>query len=771
MNNTILNFTTLANEWIEGIPLGNSRAGVMVWGGPSEQTYSFNQETLWRKNRKKELKTSHIINEVRELVLAGKSKEAHQLFVKEIEDQTDDINAYQPFYDLMIKSNIKNFENYERNLDVANGVLEIKYGAEDNFISSNTFVTNQYDMVIINQNSTKAVDYEFDIIREFDSDCEYKFNFEGNTCIFEGEFAEGVTFSSVISIQNNDGEFICTGNKAVLKNTTGFTVKITMATSFQCENHKQKCIDLIEKSSKANYLDIFNNHKDCFHKKFATAEFCLFDQNDATTDQLYNNIFEKNEFANSFYEQFFNMARYFVISTSSEDSLPINLQGIWNKDTKPMWECGHTMDMNEQMDYWLSLPANLGYAQMALFNWVDSLIPTMRKNAKDIFGIDGVYIPQYSDVFMVPSKCEWAGSFQVLWSGAATWIASHYFEYYKYTNDKEFLLKRAYPFMKECATFYKQFVVKNNEGKYIICPSSSPENMTANGDWLVNSATMDITLIKELTQNLLFINEKFKLGDTDSVFWQDLNKNMVNYPIIKDEKSNILYLEEWIENIEQGDLGHRHISHIYGIFPGKSFFQKGNEELKDAAIKALYRRRQNGFGGCATWSHAWYACCFARIGKGDEALQSINDLMETGMINNFITTHNDWRDGGDKSNRMIEYRLFQIEAILGAAAAMCEMFIQSFDDYIEILPALPKKWSKKGYIKGLKAYNNLEFDIYWENGEPKKIVAYSKEKGKVNLKLNSSSKNIEINNQEIHMESHCISLEYNENSINNIDLN
>lgn len=759
MRNKVLSFLSESNEWIEGLPLGNSKLGVMVWENIPSQVFSLNHENLWRHNNKAEINTSKVIGQIRELILSGKSNEAHNLFISQFSNHFINCNAYQPFFDFLITPHGK-YESCKRNLNLENAICEVRHISKQNELTYSAFVSQKHNVIIIKITSDNPEIFDLKITRQHDSDCKYDFEFHNNIGIFNGVFKEGIGFSAVMSLEDFDGELLINGKEATLYNAKRLIVKIALDTSYNNEKPLEACKKNIENIYNIQIEEIIEQHKSDFKEQFNTIEFSLGAKEQKTTEEMYQSIFNDEKcISNNMYEQLFNMARYMLLSSSSENSLPMNLQGIWNIDVKPEWESGITTDMNIQMDYWLALPAGLPQTQFALFNWIEKMYPVMKKQSKDIFSANGVYIPQYTDVFMVPTVFDWAGSFQVLWSGAAAWISQHFFEHYKYTNDEEFLFKKALPFMKECALFYKDFVVKNENGQYIVCPSASPENMTEKGDWLVNTSTMDIALIKELTKNLMYVNKKFNLNDADFQYWKDLYDNVVEFPVARDENDNILYLEEWVEHSKQGDLGHRHISHIYGLFPGKLFFEKGNEYLKEAAIKALHRRRENGFGSCATWSHAWYACCFARIGDENQALKSINDLMETGMISNFLTTHNDWREG-DKSCKMIDHKLFQIEALLGVAASMCEMLLQSYDDYIYILPSLPEKWASKGYIKGIRSYNNLKFDLYWENAIIKEVYIYTVTSGQVNLKVNVGVDKVFVDEIETPIKDNKIILKY-----------
>lgn len=757
MKNTLITHAEPAGEWIEGDPIGNGSIGAMVWGAPGTQIFSLNHERLWRHKYAKEIRTAALIPELRRLVLAGKAAAAHERFVGALRDLPDEINSYQPFCDLILKTDCAPYRNYLRALDVENGVLTVTCEAGENAFRFSSFASQNRAAVVVCVTAQKPCDFELALEREPDSECGYRITADGSRVLFDGRFAEGVTFSSAISAEPADGLVLHRPGGVSVVHTTAFELRIALATSYECADPAGECKKRLDALQGLSGGQLYGEHTELFREKFDRMRLSLGGPADRTTGELAADLSGTGP-SLPLYEQFFNMARYLMISSACRTSMPVNLQGLWNRSTRPMWECSHTMDMNTQMDYGLCHAGNLADCEESLFNWIDQMLPVMRKQCRDIFGVGGVYIPQYTDTFMVPCKCDWAGSFQILWTGAAAWIAQHYYEHYRYTDDTAFLFEKAYPYMKECAAFYRGYLVKNDSGRYILCPSASPENLTADRNWLVNTATMDIALVKELTENLLAVDEKFCLHDPDANAWRDLHDNIVDFPVTRDENGRVLWLEEWVDPAAQGDLGHRHLSHLYGLYPSKLFFKKGREELKAAAVGALARRRQNGFGSCATWSHAWYACCFARIGDGDAALDSLRSLMETGMTDNLLTTHNDWR-GGDKTGAMIGFRLFQIEAVFGAATAVCEMLLQSYEDRIAILPALPKLWPQ-GRVQGICAYGGLTFDIAWKDGRFARVVLHSTRAGRAVLDLGADTETVHIDGRTARCANGQVTVEY-----------
>jgi len=734
---TALRFTSPTEDWIEGLPIGNSKSAVMVYGKPGEERLCFNYDECWRKSRIKTVRLAHVMPEIRRLVLEGEGLKAEDVVYKNTREGIDEINPYQPFFDINAKiRGISNVEGYSRGIELNNGVGYTEFINNGNSIRYEFFAEHKSDVVVVRLTAKAPISLSLDVTRPEDNECRYLVEYRDNTVKFDARFDEGLGFSAGVRLCT-DGVAHMVGGSILVDNMTYLTLYTVMTVDREDEEAGSQRDKKLDSIINADYTTLLEGHITDFSSLFDRCELELGGSEDVITSKIYEDMCNGKSIATELYEQLFAMAKYMMISSSRPGSLPINLQGIWCHDIAPMWECSYTMDMNMQMYYWLTMPLGLHECEEPLFDWLTKMTPKLNKQCKEVFGADGIFVPQYTDRWAEITKGPF-GQFQTIWSGAAAWLCRHFFEYWQYTDNDEFLLERAVPFMRLTARFYRDFLVKNEEGRYILCPSCSPENRTVKKEWMVNTATMDITLIHELMGNLLYINEKFSLNDEDASFWRDIDENIVDYPVRADG-----VLDEWVQESEQEDPYHRHISHIYGIFPGKLFTEGGDKRLYDAAVAALLKRRSGGFGSCATWSHAWYTCCFSRIGDGDTALSCVKDLMQTGMICNYLTTHNDWRDSG-RTNTMIKYRLFQIDALLGVVAGISEMFIQSFVHEIRILPAIPNELGA-GHINGVCAYHGVTVDVEWdENKHVTRLSALAKNDTRAEFNLCRENKRISV---------------------------
>ncbi|MHB1483662.1 MAG: glycosyl hydrolase family 95 catalytic domain-containing protein [Saccharofermentanales bacterium] len=732
MNSNILSYKKPATEWVEGIPLGNGSIGAMFFGETGREQLTLNHDSLFRKTIIKDIRTAHLIPKMRELCNNGRFLEADQYFMENFHEKEEFTNPFQVFGELKFDIGLTGeFSDYFRTLDMSEGIARISYKTGNIGVGYESFVSKTDNSLIIKLVSTEKMKLVMELTRPVDKQCELAFDFKNGQLIMQGRFDEGITFASIAEINIFGGSAKWQADKLFIENSTQMIIRQVFSTSYVSADPMADCEAQLVKIRLKDFDSIKSDHIEENKRLYDRMSFVLEPdkvENEKTTGEIYDEIYDKKRIDDFLYMQLFNAGRYYMMSASRPGSYPMNLQGVWNDSIAPLWESGYTMDMNIQMQYWSSQVCNLSECELPVFDWLYNNRGTLERQAKNILGTRGYYIPQYTDIHFTPASYKTAGMFQLLWNSAAAWMGQHYYEYWKFTCDDDFLRNSAFPFMKQCAYLYKDFLVKDENGRYVSAPSYSPENRTDKGAWTVNTATMDITMAHELMSHLIEIDDYLKLGDPDRIWWEDINDNMADYPF--DNDGNLM---EWVSPDGVEDPYHRHISHIYGIFPGKLFSPENDKKLYDAAVKAIDKRHGGGYDSYATWSHAWFACCFARIGNGDGALESIDYLMKSGMCSNFLSLCNDWRKQG-LTAMFVDYKLLQIEAMLGVTAAIAEMFIQSFDDGIKIMPSLPAKW-RNGKITGLRTYGGFEFSIEWEESMIKRIFVKSDNGGKCVISL------------------------------------
>lgn len=694
--NNILEFKKPAQNWIDGTPLGNGSMGFMHYTDSGREIFSFNHDSLFRKNITKKIVAKDKIEEIRSLIENNENKKAQELFSCLVDGIPETCNPYQPLADLVFEFQEEELKEYTRTLDLEKALLNISYKTAKNRYNWEAFASNPANVAVIRICTQQKSSVRLFWTREEDPDCKWDIECNDGKMTFTGDFTEGNPFYATLKIEGDGNAFYCEDG-ITYNGFTYMTVYVAVGLGALVTMRSDYCYETIK-----------NNH---------TSDFSA----------LYNRFSIELNNELKIYEYIVNMARYMMISSSRSGSKPMNLQGLWCHDLKPDWDCGYTTDINVEMCYWIANSLNLSECQKPLFDWIVDNTDTMKIMASDIFGVDNaVYIPQYTDLYMTPTCWKAYSSFQVLWSGAAAWFAQHFFEYWKYSGDNNFMLNTAYPYMKLCANFYILFLVKDDDGVYELIPAANPENWTTDGAQIMKTTAMDVALIHELMGNLLYVNNKLEINDADASKWEDINKNIKPYYIDKDGA-----LSEFTEHYAPRDPSHRHISHIYGLYPAKTFMN--DELLTSAARKAIDKRLEGGLMRSATWSMAWYCCCFARLYEGNKSLEFVDHIIKSGLMENFLTAHNDWR--GDRGySEFAARKIFQIEGLMGAAAGITEMLISTNDERTILLPALPVRWTD-GKVCGLCGYGAFEYDIEWKNSKIEKVVIRSKNGGNLNLEI------------------------------------
>jgi len=694
-------YTGPARDWLEGLPIGTGRLAAMVLGTHKRERIALNHERLWKgTNRGRDNEPrSHLLDDVRKLLLAGDYEQgtiAGNDAFGASERGVNRVDPYQPAGDLYFELNHGCMAGYRRELDLKNAAVTVAYHAGQRF-------TRQYighlkeDLILVRiAGEEKPFDCTIWLDRNHDPDCELTFSASESMLAMDGDIKDGIEFRVESHVWHTGGAAaVIDGRKILVEGAAEIIISVNAGTSSAGESPKAEC-GAKRLSGPPVWDELFASHVEEHSRHYGGLELDLpLDEPGLPTDERMRRVRE-GEPDPALALLYFNFGRYLLCASSANAALPANLQGKWNEDLYPPWCADYHHDINLEMNYWMAEPGGMQKYAEALLQHIERFVPHAKKAAKDLYGCRGVWYPIQTDAWgrSTPESWGWA-----TWIGAAPWLAQHMWWHYEYGLDKDFLLNRAYPFLKEVAAFYEDYLVEDDAGGLQIVPSQSPENRFVGGGRAVTlcvSATMDVQLAWDTLTHAIRASEILGVDAGRRKVWQGIVGRLP-----KMQAGSKGQLLEWNEEFEEAEPGHRHISHLFGLYPGEQITPGGTPALFAAARKSL-ELRLAAFGGHTGWSRAWVACCFARLGDGESAFDHVQHLITDFATDTLLDLH--------------PPRIFQIEGNLGGSAAVIEMLLQSYHEEIHLLPALPPAWPE-GKVTGLRARGGYSVSIEWKGGE------------------------------------------------------
>ena len=698
-------------NWNQALPVGNGRMGAMVFGGIEQERIQLNEESLWsggfrdrgNPNAIKELET------IRNLLKEEKVEEAEDLARVALSGLPEFQRTYQTLGDVLIKTgNLSgNITDYKRALSLEEAVATTFFKDGGFEYYREIIASYPADVIAIHlgTNHPEGLSFDARIIR--DRFCEHSGNTTEGFVYVNGTNggAEGISFHSLMAGQSVGGTQKTLGEYLIFRNVKEATLFITAATTFRTKEPLETCKSILNKALSKGYSVLRQEHIKEYQELESRVSLELKGEDvPLPTDERLRQVQEGKEDL-GLMALYFRYGRYLLISSSRPGNLPANLQGVWCGEFLPSWDSKYTININAQMNYWPAEVTNLSECHLPLMALIRRMYPNGVETAKKMYGARGFTAHHNTDLWGDTNPQDtWLGS--SYWVMGAAWLCLHIWEHYEYTLDKDFLRENV-DLIREACLFFEDFLIENDCGVLVVSPTVSPENpyVLSNGKaaTLCEGCIMDAQILRELFQ--AFEKSSEILGFKDD-FVETVGVMKAKLPETKvGENGGIM---EWLTEKEEHEPGHRHISHLFGLFPGNEICPEKTPQLAKAAEQTLKLRLEHG-GGHTGWSRAWIINFWTRLGNGEQASFHLNELLKHSTLPNLFDDHPP----------------FQIDGNFGATAAIAHMFVQSTSNTVTLLKALPRAW-KSGAVKGLCAKGGLVIDLVWEEHLAKEITIFAK---------------------------------------------
>lgn len=746
-------FREEAENWNEALPVGNGFLGAMVFGRTVSERIQVNEDSVWSGgflDRINPDAKSHI-SRIRELLDEGCIRQAEQLASRSMYGTYPHMRHYQTLGDVWIDfpdmqgeysmeftpDNIpkvnykpKEIQSYERSLALETAVGEVSYRRGGGCHKREFFASNPANAVVycIRAEGEEVLNFEVSATRKDNrrgrgaSYCDGVYAKGNDTICLHGwqGATDGIGFEMAVRVVSKEGKQYQMGSHIIVEGAKEAVLYITGRTTYRSENPHEWCMDILRKATEKGAGLLKQEHIRDYQKYFNASRLQLKMSEEADRYSIPERLeriragSQDIGLVNTYYDY----ARYLLISSSREHSLPANLQGIWNEEFEPAWGSKYTININIEMNYWLAEKTGLSGLHMPLIEHLRKMHVHGKEAAEKMYGARGFCCHHNTDIWgdCAPQDNHTSAT---IWPMGGAWLCLHLIEHYRYTKDIQFILQY-YDILKDCVLFFTDYMVENSEGYWVTGPSCSPENIYLHDKkeygCLCMGPVMDIEILAELFRGFLEISHELKIADN---LTEEVQKRFEKLPPLKVGKHG--QIQEWQEDYEEIDRGHRHISQLFALYPGEQIRTDKTPELAEAAECTLKRRLQYG-GGHTGWSKAWIILFYARLKKGEEAWKNLQELLKDATLDNLFDNHPP----------------FQIDGNFGGAAGLLEMLVQDYSEEVYLLPALPEELDE-GDVTGIRLKNGCILSFRWSGYKVREIKVLGLRDGETRLVMNNGT--------------------------------